>query len=409
MFLLSALFAFRPIPKPKPMVAVPTLLVQKKRKLLGKIILLILMHFYSMIHCQEPPKKVSMSDTLDGKLDFSSFIIDANGFLPIAMIITEPAFGGFGVGAGPLFIKRKKRPEGYKGSLPPDITAGFGMYTANNSWVVGGARLGSFPKIGIKYRIGGAYGKLNLNYYETIGDQERTFSFNIETLPIMLSVSKRIVDEIYFGVKYLYIKSILSPNFSEDVPEMFNSKELNNQTAALGAFLDWDKRNSIFTPDKGYRVVLDYSMNSYWTGSDYEYQNLSASLNWFLPIRHNWVSGLRLEGQHIFGDAPLYLLPSINMRGVPLVRYQGNTLALIETEQRFDIKPRWSILGFVGTGKTATKDQDFMDGSTKTVYSGGTGFRYLLARAFNVRTGIDVAYSGNGFTYYIVMGHNWNR
>src|SRR5689334_22891285 len=106
---------------PKHMSTLLALLAQEYRIHCVKIIaFLLLMHSYSMSYCQESSKKVSMRDTLDGKLDFSSFIIDANGFLPIAMIITEPAFGGFGVGAGPLFIKRKKRPEGYKGHLPPD-------------------------------------------------------------------------------------------------------------------------------------------------------------------------------------------------------------------------------------------------------------------------------------------------
>jgi hypothetical protein len=37
-----------------------------------------------------------MRDTLDGQLDFSSFLIDAHGFIPIPFIVTEPALGGFG-------------------------------------------------------------------------------------------------------------------------------------------------------------------------------------------------------------------------------------------------------------------------------------------------------------------------
>ena len=39
------------------------------------------------------------TDSLDGKLDFSSFLADnAYGFLPVPIIITEPALGGFGLG-----------------------------------------------------------------------------------------------------------------------------------------------------------------------------------------------------------------------------------------------------------------------------------------------------------------------
>ena len=41
-------------------------------------------------------KHVSLKDSVDGKLDLSDYIIDANGFIPIPLIITEPALGGFG-------------------------------------------------------------------------------------------------------------------------------------------------------------------------------------------------------------------------------------------------------------------------------------------------------------------------
>jgi len=45
---------------------------------------------------QSNKKHVSLKDSVDGKLDLSDYIIDANGFIPIPLIITEPALGGFG-------------------------------------------------------------------------------------------------------------------------------------------------------------------------------------------------------------------------------------------------------------------------------------------------------------------------
>lgn len=374
----------------------------------GLLALLLLLPSVFLFGQEAPKEKAVFRDTLDGKLDFSRFIIDLHGFLPIAMIITEPALGNFGVGAGPVFLKKKKRPEGYKGYIAPDITAGFGMYTLNNSWLVGGLRMGSFPKLGIKYRVGGGYGSINLDFYRTLQDEDRKFSFNIETVPIILSVAKRILkDEVYLGVKYFFMKSILSPNFTHEMPDFITSKEIDNLTAALGGFIDWDKRNTIFTPDKGFRVQINYDVNASWTGSDFNYQSLAGSGNWFVPILHNWVSGLRLEGQQIFNNPPFYMLPSVNMRGIPFARYQGQTIALVETEQRYDFGIRWSILGFIGASKAALKDENFWN--TQTNYAGGAGFRYQLARAFKLRAGIDLACSSDGFAYYIVFGHNWNR
>src|SRR5678816_3381093 len=98
---------------------------------------------------QSNKKHISLKDSIDGKLDLSDYIIDANGFVPVPMIITEPALGGFGGALIPVFIK--KRPsylDSINGRLektiiPPDITGGIGAYTANNTWMLAGFRSGT--------------------------------------------------------------------------------------------------------------------------------------------------------------------------------------------------------------------------------------------------------------------------
>jgi hypothetical protein len=348
-------------------------------------------------------------DTLDHKLDLSRFIIDAKGFVPVPMIITEPALGNFGLALGALFLTPKKRPEGYKGYIPPDVTAGFGMYTANNSWALGALRIGNIPKYGIKYRALVAYADVNLSFYEDfeyIGEKE--LEFNIEAIPYFLSVSKKISKyEIYFGTQYLHSKNILTPNFNDGLPESITSIEIDGTIGTLGVFLDFDTRNTIFTPDKGWRVNLLYGVDDNWTGSDYDFQKFTGFVNWFFPIQHNWISGLRFEAQQTYGNPPFYLLPFINMRGIPIARYQGETTLLVETDQRFDFNSRWSVVAFGGLGKTINENQSFIEG--ENVYSFGTGFRYLLARAFGMRAGIDIAKGTDSYGYYIVVGHSWNR
>ena len=88
---------------------------------------------------QEDKKRISLKDSLDGKFDLSDYIIEANGFVPVPYIITEPALGNFGDAIAPIFIK--KRPpyiDSIKGKLvrtpvAPDVTGGALLYTLNNS------------------------------------------------------------------------------------------------------------------------------------------------------------------------------------------------------------------------------------------------------------------------------------
>ena len=380
--------------------------------------LLTVICFVAMINslsAQDDPGKSKkhdkevFKDTLDGMFDFSSFLIDSKGFIPIPIIITEPALGNIGAVLCLAFFTPKEIPEGQK-YVAPDITAGLGMYTANKSWAAGGGRIGSFPKRGIKYRAFAGYAGLNLSFYRTppMADDEREYKFNIKALPVLLSLSKALPKtDLYLGGQYTFANSTLDPLFTDELPDGITEDDLDSQTGSLGIFFDWDRRDNFFTANKGTILHVLYTVDDEWTGSDYSYQRMNGLLNWFYPIKENWISGLRIEAQHAFDDPPFYLLPSLAMRGVPLARYQGATTALIETEQRIDLNRRWSVVAFGGLGKAIMRDQDFDD--AETVYNFGTGFRYLIARAFGLRTGIDIAKGPDNFAWYIVFGHNWNR
>lgn len=353
-------------------------------------------------------KKAMMTDTLDGAFDFSRYLIEAKGFIPVPVIITEPALGGFGLFLAPVFLS-PKHLEGYDGYIPPDITGVAGMYTANNSWFAGAFRMGSFLKAGLRYRALFGYTSLNLSFYRDLPELgEREFEFNIDALPVYLSLSRRVFkQDVYVGLQYLYSKTETQALFEGDLPDFVPETDLAKNTGSLGAFIDWDLRSNFFTPDHGIRFYALYNINAPWTGSQYESERVNTFANWFIQLKPDWVSGLRSEVQHLFGEPPFYTYPAINMRGVPAAKYQGNTTFLLETEQRYDLNLRWSVLGFLGYAKTWYKDSSLND--SKNIFSGGGGFRYLIAREFNIRSGVDIATGPDGFAWYIVFGHNWNR
>src|SRR4051794_364600 len=101
-------------------------------------------------------KKVSMKDSLDGAFDVSDYLIDAHGFIPVPVIITEPALGSFGFGIVPIFLKpNPPYIDSVNGSLKvtpvaPTITGGIGLYTANNTWMTAAFRKGTLVKSRIK-------------------------------------------------------------------------------------------------------------------------------------------------------------------------------------------------------------------------------------------------------------------
>src|SRR5690348_985012 len=102
-------------------------------------------------------KKVSMRDSLDGAFDMSDYLIEANGFVPVPVIITEPALGGFGFGIVPVFLKKNPpyidtvNNKVKVTPVAPTITGGIGLYTANSTWMTAAFRKGTLVKSRIKY------------------------------------------------------------------------------------------------------------------------------------------------------------------------------------------------------------------------------------------------------------------
>ncbi len=63
------------------------------------------------------------------------------------------------------------------------------------------------------------------------------------------------------------------------------------------------------------------------------------------------------------------------------------------------------MLAFVGGGRTGKKISDLGSGRTRSAYGGG--FRYLLAKKFGMRVGLDVAKGPEGTYVYLVVGNAW--
>jgi hypothetical protein len=80
---------------------------------------------------------------------------------------------------------------------------------------------------------------------------------------------------------------------------------------------------------------------------------------------------------------------------------------VMEAEADWNLYKRWSLVGFTGIGNAFESFDTFDEG--KSVSSVGTGFRYLLARKFGAKVGMDFAKSTDDFAFYIVFGCSWLR
>lgn len=365
---------------------------------------------------EQERKRPSLRDPLDGKLDLSAAIIESGVFVPVPIIITEPALGGFGAGLAPVFIHRKppRQINGEQVLDRPDVTAVLGAYTANDSWFVGGGRLATLPKYGLRYIVGGGYGDVNMDYYDTLpSGEDKAFRFNSLGLGLYGNLQKELLDpRLTAGLQYRFAK-VSMRLLNTDLPSFITDRTVEGKVSAIGPVVEFDGRDNIFTPDQGVKLHAHFTWADDWLGSDYRYGQASGYIYSYVPVMQNadtgkgWISALRGDWQQATGDPPFYLLPFVDMRGIPSVRYQGRNTYILESEQRIDVTRRWSATVFGGLAKAfdsydAAADADLL-------YSYGGGFRYLIARQFKLRMGVDVAKGPEEWAYYIVFGTVWRR
>jgi hypothetical protein len=161
----------------------------------------------------------------------------------------------------------------------------------------------------------------------------------------------------------------------------------------------------VFTPNRGQLFQLDVWRYDEALGGDYNYWNAKLKMLSFHQLHPNVVLGLRLEASAVDGLAPFYAYPWIALRGIPALRYQGKEVGMIETEVRWNIMPRWSLLGFAGTGAVGGDDRAFKTGDN--IYAGGVGARYFMMRDLGLWLGVDLARGPEDWYSYITVGHAW--
>lgn len=368
------------------------------------------------------------TDKLDGNFDASRYLSEnAYGFLPVPIIITDPAVDG-GLGMMGLFFHESEEDQAARlktmqdesndqashSLMPPSISAAFGAYTGNDSYFIGGGHLGFFNKGSIRYMGGGGYGDINLNFYG-FGDLTlpAPLKINTQATAIMQTLKFKLGESaFYFGPMHRYIDAQVSivntGNIFGKIPsDLRPALSTNIVTSGVGLTLEYDSRDNFFSPTDGLKYELNYLWFDDVIGSDVDYTLTElTALNYF-KITEHWRTAIRVEANYVDSEQilPPYATPYISMRGIPAARYQGQSVALSELEVAYRINLRWELSAFAGIGKASDSFSDFSDSDSRV--SKGAGFRYLIARRYDFNMGIDIAKGPEDTVFYIQAGSAW--
>ncbi|CAH0991921.1 hypothetical protein SIN8267_02036 [Sinobacterium norvegicum] len=380
------------------------------------------------------------TDAYDGKFDASNYLSEnAYGFLPVPIIITDPALGGGGLGMIGLFFhetdeEREQRVEAAKGAenaqrylLPPSVSAIAGAYTANDSWFIGGGHFGFWKQDTVRYEGFFGYGDFNLDYYNDFSDGsilgdsigEREFNFKTSGYGVIQNLKFRLPDsKVFLGVRQQFTTTEIGLNKKlaadcglaqpacDQILNRVNDVSVETTLSGVGVLALYDNRDNVFSPQKGYNYEVRVTRYDELFGSDADFTSVEfKGLNYW-PLSKKWGLGARLESNSVDGEnVPLNSYPYIDMRGIPAMRYQGDVATMAEIEGRYLLNFRWTLTGFIGAGRTASSYSDIGDSSSQVAK--GLGFRYLIARRYGFRAGVDIARGPEETAYYITAGSAW--
>ena len=347
-------------------------------------------------------------DPEDGQLDLSYFLENPRGFLPIPIVITEPAVG-YGGGVAGMFL-RPRREAGDEGWARPDISGVGAFGTQNGTWGAFAGDASRWLDGRLRTLVGAGTGQLNLDFYglgSGLSSFDQRLRYSLQFAGAVAQANWQLAPRSPWaiGLRYVYADVDPKPREFTAFPDVAN--QVRVKISAPTGIVEYDSRDNVFTPTRGIYAESSWLASREALGGSNNFERFGQVLIGWLPLLDNVTLGARGNYAWSSDGTPFFLRPFVQLRGVPAARYQGDQAASVELEARWQFLGRWSVVAFGGAGTTRTDRRTSV--ATQNVGSGGLGFRYELASKFGLHAGIDVAHSPGTTAVYFVVGNAWFR
>jgi hypothetical protein len=355
-------------------------------------------------------------DPADGDFDLSNWLLERQGFLPVPIIITEPAVG-YGGGAALLFFREPLGEAAQEardsGRLqPPDILAVVLAATENGTRFGGAGGMLTSEDNRWRYRGGVARTHVNLDFYGAGGvldTGERKIAYSLEGWASSQQVLRRLGEsDNWLSARWIWLD--LDSRFDPGQPQPSALPQVtvgsrSVTSSGLGFTLEHDSRDNIFTPSRGWTGSMEATFYSPGIGSDNSFQVYRGRVFSYVPVGESLVLAGRVDARSSRGEVPFYQLPYVDMRGIPIGRYQDQNVALGEVEARWNFTPRWAAVAFAGVARAWGTRTNVRQADN--LISEGMGVRYLIARRLGMYVGADVARGPEDTAFYLQVGSAW--
>lgn len=353
-------------------------------------------------------RTAELFDPADGQFDVGPVLERARGFLPLPIIVTEPAVG-FGGGIAAMFL-RPRRELGKEGYARPDLSLVGGVFTENGTRMAMAGDSTLWLDGRMKTTVGAIGGYLNLDIYglgTTPGEQDDAVRYTLAMSGGLAQLDWQFAPSSpwWLGLRYVYAN--VEPRLRDDPRFPGLEDHVRSTLSGPGVQLIYDTRDNLFTPTSGLYSETSAIFFDEAFGGSRTFQRYEQMLIGYWTLSPAVTMGVRGDYQQVDGDAPFYARPYIYMRGIPAMRYPGERVGVVEGEVRWQFLGRWSVVAFGGVGSARIDEGPAP--RTKTAGAGGLGFRYEIAHRFGLHVGVDVARGPDDTAVYLTVGNAWFR
>ncbi len=375
---------------------------------LAGLVVTAALHAASIADAQRSEAAARLFDPGDGWFDISGFLDTAYGFVPLLVPITEPAVG-YGAAGALVFVDRPP-PGGKRTGDRPNIAVIGAAATENGTRGAFAGHLGTWLDGRLRTLVGLADADVNLDFFGFGGDRVpgREVGYSVAARGGVAGANYRLGDtSLWLGLRYAMAQTHVALDAADAVPPEIAPGDTDLRLAALTPSITLDLRDNFFTPTKGWYVDLSAPLFRKSLGSDRDFEKAILTAIHYRPLPASVYLSVRGTARTSTEGTPFYLRPFVMLRGAQALRYQGTQAGEVEGELRWQLHPRFSLVGFGGAG--IARSSGAQREREQTVTTVGAGFRYLLARQYGMHVGVDVAHGPDGPVLYVVFGSAWIR
>ncbi|POY36611.1 hypothetical protein C3K47_09555 [Solitalea longa] len=291
---------------------------------------------------------------------------------------------------------------------PVSNTGLMGIYTAENSWIVGVGQQLYLKQDKWRVRAYAVKGNVNYQYFngEANNNAGQYEDYSNDVKMVVGQFQRKVYKRIYAGLygEYNKTKTIFNAyNDSVDVQNMSN----------IGYVISQDSRDDVYFPTTG--IFMNFKNQFYreWLGTDNNFIRYQLNYNQFFDVkndkRHILIARANLN--IATGSVPFQgqgIVSSDDIRGYSQGEFRGNQIYTVQSEYRWMFNnSRFGMVGFFGLASAVESFSDIF--SSQLLPGGGAGVRFRLIPSMKINIGVDAGLGKNDYSITFRIGESFGR